>query len=657
MRRVRTALLIVVILFGVAAAAAPLHSETTAVLGLAPRIWEVDLSAFSQTCSNGVKDCQESSPALVDVNADGYPDVVAATNKGYVVAVRHDGVILWAVDTAAAFGMNAGTQSISASPAVGDIDGDGWPEIVVGGGHTNDGCSFAHHGGVIVLEHNGSIRPGWPRLSVDQNGDGCRDTVYSSPALGNLDSDAALEIVVGSFDKRIYAWNPDGSLLPGFPPDSYHRSRFPTWPDLVGRLTDTIWSSPALADVDRNGQLDIFVGSDEGSYDSRFGGDAQSWTCPYAAPPGGLAGYCGGSLYGLTAGGDYLPGFPRYVLETVQSSPAVADVNGDGYPEIFVATGTYYYNHSPSHPTDGFAVHAWDRHGNQLPGWPVSVGGAVPGSPAVGNIAGSAAPEIIIPAFDSKIYAFFANGQPVPGFPMTPRREQGQTGVQFADSVVLADYDGDGLMEIFINNSWSVTVVDGGGQQLTGDNFPHNTLPIYYAFGSLLNNPAVGDIDGDGRLELVVQNSKLYAFDLPQAAGKADWPMFKQNPQRTATLQRPAHISFTPSAVHLFQQVGAAAPPAHNLSLQNLGDENLTWQAAPPPAVNLSHTNGALPPGGATATTIAPEQLYTEGIFSLGSLYLTATANGHPVAGSPSLVPITLIVGDIHHVYTPILSR
>ena len=96
MRLFRTTLFISFILFLSAAGATTLYSETEAVLGLAPRQWETDLSAYSQTCSNGVKDCQESSPALVDINADGYLDVVAATNKGYVVAVRHDGVVLWA---------------------------------------------------------------------------------------------------------------------------------------------------------------------------------------------------------------------------------------------------------------------------------------------------------------------------------------------------------------------------------------------------------------------------------------------------------------------------------------------------------------------------------------------------------------------------------
>lgn len=625
--------------------------------GITAPKWTVDLSAYSRTCNNGTKDCQESSPALADVNGDGYPDVVVATNKGYVVAVGHNGVILWAVDTAAAFGMNAGTQNIQSSPAVADIDGDGWPEIVVGAGRPPDDCPAPHRGGVIVLTHNGAVRPGWPRFSVDPNSGNCHDTVVSTPALGNLDNDPDLEIIAGSFDRRVYAWNPDGSLLPGFPPSSYHLSRFPDWPNLVGRLADTIWSSPALADVNRDGQLDIFIGSDEGNYDNRFGGDAHGWTCPYAPPPGGTAGYCGGSLYGLTNTGALLPGFPRYLLEIVQSTPAIADVTGDGFPEVFAATGTYYYNNSPDHPTAGFILNGWNHQGNVLPGWPVVLGGAAPSSPAIGNIAGDARPEIIIPAFDSRIYAFFSSGQPVPGFPMTPRREKGQTGTQFADSVVLGDYDGDGLMEIFLNNSWTITVVDGNGQQLTGDNFPHNALPIFYTSGSLLNDPAVGDLDGDGRLELVAQNSKLIVYDLPQASAEADWPMFKQNARRTATPRRPAHMATTPAVIRIFQQVGADAPITSRLSLQNQGDDLLAWQAQPPAAITLSISSGTLSPGDATAVTISPERVFTEGVYTLGALVLTATAGDYPAVGSPTLVPMTLIVGDIHTVYTPLVTR
>ena len=632
------------------------HSDSSELNGgvEAPK-WVVDLTAYSKTCSNGSKDCHFSSPVLADLNNDGLLDIVVGTNKGYVVAIRNDGVILWVRDVAPAFGMPAGTHEIASSPAVGDIDNDGLPEIVVGVGTTANHCNPVHHGGMIVLEHDGTVKSGWPRFSEDQQGDGCRESIYSTPALVNLDNDAQLEIVAGSFDKRIYAWNPNGALVPGFPPSSHHRQRLPDWQDLIGHLADTIWSSPAVTDVNLDGLPDIFIGADEGNYDSRYPGNAHGWTCPYTLPPGSPAGYCGGSLYGLNRDASLIAGFPKYILETVQSTPAIADVTGDGYPDIFVGTGTFYYKNSPDRPTYGYALQGWDHRGQPLPGWPKQLSGVAPASPVIGDIAGDSAPEIIVPTFDSKLYAFFANGQPVPGFPMTPRREQGQTGATFDQSVVLGDYDGDGKMEIFLNNSWTVTVIDGNGQQLTGDNFPNNTKPIYYTYGSLLNSPAVGDIDGDGKLELIAQNSKVYAFDLNSSTTAADWPMFKRDAHRTSAVPAPPRLHLAVDAVTMLHGIDEPGNAQRILAIPNMSSEPFSWSVTTlGSGLWAWPTSGTIMPGERAEVTITALILnFGEGVYSVGEVRVNAGINGQPIAGSPITLPITLHLGIISDVYMP----
>ena len=65
-----------------------------------------------------------------------------------------------------------------------------------------------------------------------------------------------------------------------------------------------------------------------------------------------------------------MPGFPKNIDQTIYSSPAVADLNNDGWLDIVVGTGNFYAD-------KGKKVHAWDRHGNPLPGWPVATGGYV----------------------------------------------------------------------------------------------------------------------------------------------------------------------------------------------------------------------------------------------------------------------------------------
>ncbi|MBN2006010.1 MAG: VCBS repeat-containing protein [Anaerolineae bacterium] len=450
-----------------------------------------------------------ASPTLADLDGDGNLDIVIGGRDAMVYAVDSDGVLLWQFDAAAALNAVApiaGTSRIDSAVAVGDLDGNGQIEVVIAAS-AEAGHLSGYNGGVVVLNRLGVLQPGWPQLSLDhgtpESRDGYMEGFYSSPALGDLDGDGDLEIVAGSWDMRVYAWHHDGSLVKGWPRFAF----------------DSVWSSPALADLDRDGRLEVIIGVD--------------------AHDPGIGGYLHVFRYDATE----MPGFPKGIDQTIYSSPAIADLNGDGWLDIVVGTGNYYAGAE-------YAVYAWDRLGNALPGWPAATGGYVLGAPSVGDIDGDSQPEVVVGCNDGKAYAFNGNGSAVSGWPVTVQDNLGNTGPLNYSSPVLANFDADAAPEVFINHFCDTVVLDGNGTYLThvGNSGASGKPNMYMLYAWCLGTtPAVADIDQDGYLEIVRAggqgqpagggNALLYVWESDRTPATTVWPMFRHDAMHHATYQ------------------------------------------------------------------------------------------------------------------------
>ncbi len=194
-----------------------------------------------------------SSPALGDLDLDGLPEIVVGTMSPPTLDLSWKEATLWAVNGDATlvpgFPVRA-EQILLSSPALGDIDRDGRLEIVIASGYGTPGRQNL----VYAWNHDGTPVPGWPVEAIDAS------VVMAPPALGDIDNDGEIEIVVGcgngyqpnSCDK-LYAWNPDGTLVNGFPMRLSSRVNYP-------QPYTSMPYSPVLADINGDGTIEILMG-------------------------------------------------------------------------------------------------------------------------------------------------------------------------------------------------------------------------------------------------------------------------------------------------------------------------------------------------------------------------------------------------------------
>lgn len=219
----------------------------------------------------------------------------------------------------------AAANGIFGTPAVGDLDNDGVPEIVVGAWNHN----------VYAWRLDGSLMPGFPAIVYD--------TVWSSPTIADLNGDGWKEIVVGGDmdGGNPASWIfgiPQGGVLWVIPHDGDLRTRrtqwgidpntyFPGFPKHVpGQV---VWSSPSVADIDLDGMLDVVVGTGL-NYPGGAGSNVHAWNAN-GSPKAGFPVRTGGPVMASPALGDL--SVDHYGLE-------LAVISDDGVVSVFASDGT-----------------------------------------------------------------------------------------------------------------------------------------------------------------------------------------------------------------------------------------------------------------------------------------------------------------------------
>ena len=471
------------------------------------------------------------------------------------------------------------------SPAVADIDGDGLPDVVWG---NYDVVALNGADGSLKWRATSSHRV-WPSIAVaalTAGGpleviaarasdeltvyDGFGNTVWTrnpfgtgelrTLAVADLESDGRLEILVGRTggdqSPQLTAFEPDGTVRPGWPVRHSGEPGF-GWglynqnvvvADMNGDGFKEVFSPTTghyITAVDRNGnQLPTNAVYNDFS---PVGPKVWSQVGVQVDNAVDLQGYA-------DCGVDNRPTFE-------ESAPVVADVDGDGVPELIVVgniydcgTGTSLY-HMP------FILKLdrtrWSGSGFDWTVIPTPEPGSAPRSEdytvieqalpnaVVADLDGDGFQEILFPSYDGKVHAYWLDKTEHGSWPYTiPTSGASGDDFRFASEPVVADLDNDGHAEV-IFTSWPKKATGGVGQlhilDYLGRELSRVDLPapgLGSSWNGGLGAPTLAHIDGSPDLAVVVGTvaSGVVAYKLPNTANaRILWGTGRGSYQRAGT--------------------------------------------------------------------------------------------------------------------------
>ena len=417
-----------------------------------------------------------STPVLADLDGDGDLDLISGEYYGTFRYYENTGSV-----TSASFvertgvpnpldGFDVGYYSV---PTLADLDNDGDLDLVAG----------EESGAFMYFENTGSsMNPTFvARAGLDNPLDGFSTADYSAPIFADLDNDGDFDLIAGEGSGALLYFENTGSAASA----SFVAITDPASP--LDGLSGDSYSTPALADLDADGDLDLVVGEYPGTF--TYFENTGSALSPAFVQRTGVANPLDGFDMGFNA------------------RPAFSDLDFDGDFDIvsgeYDGTFRYLENTAPiinphfteltggANPFDsfylpgGYSAPVYTDLDND--GDLDVVSGGYSGAFRYFENTGSASS----PAFVERTGA----SNPLDGF-----------GVGYSSTPTLADLDGDGDLDVISGSYYGTFAYFENVGSAVSPAFVERTGGSNPLDGEVVGDfsaPALADLDGDGDFDLV----------------------------------------------------------------------------------------------------------------------------------------------------------
>ncbi len=486
-------------------------------------------------------------------------------------------------------GLEVGSNPI---PDFGDIDGDGDGDMVVG---------FSESGLVLLYENTGTAQQAeFSQANIYEMGD---VGLYAYPHFADLDADGDLDLLVGRDGFGFIYYKNNGT--PTVPLWETDNSVF------EGLGMETYWNSPAIADLNGDGLLDLVFGEASGplQYFVNSGTPSAPEWQENLTLFGGVMDVGGASnpvYFDFDNDGDYdmisgsqmgdivyyenigTPSGPAWkensayfssIDHSIYSAIAIGDLDGDGLPDAVVGdlSGKLYHHRNTG---EGF------EEIGQIPG--VALGGW--SAPRLADLDEDGDLDIIAGSEDGRLH-FIENIGPINN-PQWQLVNGYFGGIDVGSNCVpaLVDLDEDGDLDILCGNIWSELTYfenqEGAWVEIAGlfDGIePHQNTA-----------PAFADLDNDGDADLTLgeysgvfsyyRNNKIViGIDEPAVANNSLQATLTPNPFSATCVINFTTTKPAAAALQVLNTKGVVVHSARSTEL-GIGKQSFEWNASGMPA-------------------------------------------------------------------------